>query len=365
MARKKVITFEVYQARIDKIFGVGVYTVYEDSFINTKHKVKVHCNIHNVDFIIDAHSFERGYTSCKKCIKEKQHKNQLLPWEIIQKRFIDAYGNKFSYDETTYDGIKKEMTVICNDCGAIFKITPEHHLQYNNGGCPNCNKTRLRNCSLCGKEIEVDKRVSLNDIVYCEECRKQMKRYKAKKYNNKNIEITKSLIEDKYICGSKELNELNIEISKRQSPVYFNKFIPFGMDITKMYTPEFVNEYNKVKDLLYLEYVINKLSPADIYKKYKCEKYINHSETLLHVFKDMNFPIRSHSESVANSWLLDDKYKNVRNGIRYQYNCGWYTTWDNKKVYLRSSYEFDYAQELDNQKIRYNVEFKRIAYFDT
>ena len=86
-------------------------------------------------------------------------------------------------------------------------------------------------------------------------------------------------------------------------PIYFQKFIPFGMDITKMFTPEFANECNKVKDLLYSEYVINKLSPADIYKKYKCEKYIKHFETLLLVFKDMNFPIRNRSEAIINSWL--------------------------------------------------------------
>ena len=49
----------------------------------------------------------------------------------------------------------------------------------------------------------------------------------------------------------------------------------------------------------------------------------------------------------------------------YQYECGWHTTWDNTEVYLRSSYELEYAQELDSKQINYEVESLRIKYFDT
>ena len=40
-------------------------------------------------------------------------------------------------------------------------------------------------------------------------------------------------------------------------------------------------------------------------------------------------------------------------------------TWDDKFVYLRSSYEENYAQLLDQNKILYEVEVLRIVYFDT
>lgn len=49
----------------------------------------------------------------------------------------------------------------------------------------------------------------------------------------------------------------------------------------------------------------------------------------------------------------------------YKFKSGWHTTWNNKKVYLRSSYELDYAKILDSYKIPYEVEAKRIEYFDT
>ena len=49
--------------------------------------------------------------------------------------------------------------------------------------------------------------------------------------------------------------------------------------------------------------------------------------------------------------------------------CGykdcWHITWNNKEVYLRSSYELDYAKELDKQQIDYEVEFKYIKYWDS
>ena len=48
-----------------------------------------------------------------------------------------------------------------------------------------------------------------------------------------------------------------------------------------------------------------------------------------------------------------------------QYKHGYHITWNNKKVYLRSSYEFDYAKLLDKQKINYEVENLRIKYWDS
>ena len=47
------------------------------------------------------------------------------------------------------------------------------------------------------------------------------------------------------------------------------------------------------------------------------------------------------------------------------YKTGFHITWDNKKVWYRSSYELDYAKELDEKKIKYELETLRIWYFDT
>ena len=47
------------------------------------------------------------------------------------------------------------------------------------------------------------------------------------------------------------------------------------------------------------------------------------------------------------------------------YKEGWYKTWKGNEIYLRSSYEEDYAKELDENKINYEYESLQIKYFDT
>ena len=74
----------------------------------------------------------------------------------------------------------------------------------------------------------------------------------------------------------------------------------------------------------------------------------------------MNIPKRNLSDANKLSILNKDKYVSL-----YCYNKQWHTTWNNKEVYLRSSYELDYAKELDNKQIDYDVEFKRIKYWDS
>lgn len=69
------------------------------------------------------------------------------------------------------------MKVHCNDCGTDFEITPTHHLKYNNGGCPNCHSTKIIKCAKCGKDIIVDRHVSLEFKMLCDECKKEIENY--------------------------------------------------------------------------------------------------------------------------------------------------------------------------------------------
>ena len=60
------------------------------------------------------------------------------------------YSNSMP-DYWVLDGTKEEMTIHCNDCGETFKLSPVHHLKYNNGGCPICRLTKIVKCIECGK----------------------------------------------------------------------------------------------------------------------------------------------------------------------------------------------------------------------
>jgi len=254
---------------------------------------------------------------------------------------------------------KQEYIFNCKECGKeyILKLTK---IQFDNGNytkycCRSCANTRHHSQKTKNKIKE-----SLNNS----------EKYKLamEKIHNQHIEKINKLKEniynklDRYYCGSKELDEQNPDISCRQSPKYFKKLIPFGLDITKLYTEDFIQEHTKVKQLLYKEYVENCLSPKDIYNKYNCKEYFNNSETLLHLFKDWKFPIRSWSKAVINEWL-QGKLETGKDS--YHYNQQWYTTWNGKEVYLHSSYELDYAKELDEYQIDYEVEYLRIKYWDS
>lgn len=162
-------------------------------------------------------------------------------------------------------------------------------------------------------------------------------------------------------CG----NPINIGdhtlCKKHQSIKWYKNLIPFGFDYSKIGTDAFFNEYEKAINLLVSEYLNNHLSPKDIYDKYNCSKYINHSETILWILKKIGINTRGWSESTKNAIFQGKKVI----PSPYGFCSCWHITWNNKEVFLRSSYELDYAKELDIQQIEYEVEFLKIKYFDS
>ena len=48
-----------------------------------------------------------------------------------------------------------------------------------------------------------------------------------------------------------------------------------------------------------------------------------------------------------------------------KYHSYHHTSWDNNIVFLRSSYELDYAKELDTLQVEYKVENLRLVYWDS
>ena len=77
------------------------------------------------------------------------------------------------------------------------------------------------------------------------------------------------------------------------------------------------------------------------------------------LLKKFNIIKRNRSESAINAILDNDKQLFCN---KNQYKCGYHITWEGKKFWLRSSYEFDYAKQLDEQRISYDVESIRIPY---
>lgn len=240
--------------------------------------------------------------------------------------------------------------MICENCGK------EHNGNYGSGRfcCKQCarafsTKNMIKNrkkktvCSKCGAEIEVSI-YSNTSKVLCKKC----------KTNKRKCNI----------CG-REYNEgeccQNIFCKEHNLQHFRNLIKYFGFDKSKLGTTEVEIEFNRVRNELYDLYWNKNLSSTQIAKIYNYKS--NPTNITQKFFKTyLNIPVKSVKESVKENYFENRQSRQI---INNQYKCGWHTTWNNKEVYLRSSYELDYANELDKKHIDYDCECLRIKYLNT
>ena len=245
--------------------------------------------------------------------------------------------------------------MICENCGK------EHDGSYGSGRF--CSKKCARSfstknskgqlkevkCIDCGKIIYIYKRAS-NKRCRCEECQK-------KHINEHNKIFLKKCL----ICGQYH-NKLEIcknNFCQNHNIKQFNSLIKyFGFDKTKLGTLEVENEFNRIRNILYNLYWIEHKSSKNICKLYN---YPNIGNLTAKIFHYLEIPSKSVKISTKENYIEGRLLPN----LSHKYNDQWYTTWNNKEVYLRSSYELDYAKELDKQQIDYEVENLRIKYWDS
>lgn len=189
-------------------------------------------------------------------------------------------------------------------------------------------------------------------------------------HSNETKEKISSILKIKYpkkgkichICGSKFYNYkhkiCDSEFCKTHSKHIDTLIKYFGFDSSKLGTLEVINEFNRIKNILYNLYWIEHKSSSEICKIFN---YPNVGNLTAKVFNYLG--IKSKTCKIANKENYLQDRQNVR--ISQCYKQQWHTTWNNKEVYLHSSYELDYANELDKQKIDYDVECLRIKYWDT
>lgn len=133
--------------------------------------------------------------------------------------------------------------------------------------------------------------------------------------------------------------------------------IRLGLDSTKIGTSEIFNEISKVKNTIYDLYWNQGFSLIDLKDKFN----IGSEHFPTHVLDFLEIKRRTLTESQINA-IKQGKSINIPQN--FSFKSGKHVTWDNKEVYLRSSYEFDYAEKLDSLKITYEVESIRLSYFN-
>lgn len=239
--------------------------------------------------------------------------------------------------------------MICENCGK------EHDGSYASGRfcCKECAKAfstknevhglKEAKCIKCGKTIYINKRASINKCV-CDDCKSETKTCS--------------------ICG-RHLNkygECDSDFCKKHNHQHFKSLIKyFGFDKSKYRTTEVENEFNRIRDLLYNLYWVENKSSSEIANLFGYKS--TPTNITQKFFKNyLNIPVKNVSYSVAENYI--EGRSQINTGYN-QYKQQWHKTWDNNNVFLRSSYELDYAEQLDQQKIHYEVEKLNIKYFDS
>lgn len=252
-----------------------------------------------------------------------------------------------------------------------FKITPNNYgilklkelannVNFNLDVYKERRKPKKKYCVNCGNLIEN------HGIKFCSHSCSATYTNKGRKVSEETKERIGKSLKEKHppkiklckFCGQEEC--LSKEACNHHSIKWFKNLTPFSFDENTIGTNNIIKEYFRIKNLLIKEYIDNKLSPKDISKKYN---YTYKSENLLHVLKKMNIITRNSSESVHNA-VLQGKLK-YESDLHSKFKQGWVKKWNGDNIYYRSSYELDYINNLNENKVDYEVEYFRIEYWDT
>lgn len=161
-----------------------------------------------------------------------------------------------------------------------------------------------------------------------------------------------------FICGSYDCESDFCKKHNFQQLMGFVKHL--GFDSTAIGTNKVFEEFSRVRNLIYDLYWNQNLSCAEIGEKFS---YPGNS-SITKVFEHLEIPRKSFEESTRNA-IHKGKLIPGGGGLADKLHQEWHTTWTGEDVFLRSSYETDYANWLDENQISYSVEELRIEYYDS
>lgn len=278
--------------------------------------------------------------------------NKLIVPRIKYKLNCLNCGNKFDI-ETTESNFKKGKYKKCCSSECSHSYSSKHN---------NYDLTKKSFCKKCGNDIIIKNQASIKNSL-CNDCKKINGKYNKNKYIVKEIIKCEKVEKDKIKyrifckqCGQEKC--LKPEICKKFR-IYPTLIKYFGFDKKYIGTLKIYEEYERIKLNLYNDYYIDLLSIPDLMIKYDyvCKNDRNFSK----IMESLNVKRRKFSDSTKNSYLVGK----LNPLTHTPYKNGWHTTWDEKEVFYRSSYELNYCKILDNQKIDYEMEKIRLIYWDS
>ena len=131
-------------------------------YTRSKDPITITCPIHG-DFETTPHQFLQSKCGCPKCGKEYRESLKYKTLEQFIKEAKQIHGNKFSYEESEYNGCDNEIIITCNIHGA-FKSTPSRILR--GCGCPKCKGEVTKNFNITNKRDSNESFITKIEQVY-------------------------------------------------------------------------------------------------------------------------------------------------------------------------------------------------------
>ena len=308
------------------------------------------------------------------CFENIAKNSEHFARETVRREFIKRGIDYHELIQSWKDSIKNEYDKnpkLCKHCGKPIPWEKRLTNEYCNSSCAASenNKGVVRNPIGTVKNLPLGWKLR-NRTYISEDSVEQLREngqgvliIKSDRHNDKiskykEYKLREVLPGECFICGSHQCDN---DFCKKHN---FQQLIGFvehlGFDPTKIGTSEVFKEFERVRGMIYDLYWTENLSCAEIGEKFN---YSGNS-SITKVFEHLNIPRRSFEESTRNAIYkgrLDIGEGGILNGLHQE----WHTTWTGESVFLRSSYETDYANWLDENQISYSVEELRIEYYDS
>lgn len=260
----------------------------------------------------------------------------------ILNRTIKSVQRKLEGYHSTYRSVSLYHEIYCKCCSKKFKSLITNKRFFCSKKCQlqniiddkkiDPNKLKFSKCIDCGCEIKIKNNTNYSTS-RCKECKTNYNQKKCKFCGENNISV---------ICEKCKPYSKNVHLFKK-----------LNLDVNK--NLKIINE--KAVDILSEMYYNKKFSRLQISEIIGIDK-----KSVYVFFIKNNFKLRNISDCISNA-IYQGRLKPAE--LKNQYKTGWHKTWNNNDVYYRSSYELDYCNILDKQKIEYTMEKIRIKYWDS
>jgi hypothetical protein len=149
---------EKFIVKCENKFG-NQYDYSMSDYIDSKTKIDILCNKHNIIFKQTPAEHLRGKLACNLCTR-----NPKVNSDFFINKAKSIHGDKYDYSKTIYVDSTTKVKIICKQHG-VFEMLPNNHYKQN---CPNCfNEDRFLTTELfidLAKKIHGDKYCYLNSI---------------------------------------------------------------------------------------------------------------------------------------------------------------------------------------------------------